>query len=71
MEQSTNNSMLDFLNDIQTFKGIGSEAKLMREVVDIETWLNEEFYSGPAAHQLYPYWKRAIIDVFTSKERIN
>lgn len=71
MEQSTNNSMVDFLNDIQTFKGIGSEAKLMREVVDIETWLNEEFYSGPAAHQLYPYWKRAIIDVFTSKERIN
>lgn len=71
MEQSINNSMIDFLNDIQTFKGIGSEAKLMREVVDIETWLNEEFYSGPAAHQLYPYWKRAIIDVFTSKERIN
>ena len=77
MEESTDNELkekysdISFMNDIKNFKGIGSEAKLVRKVVDIETWINEEFYSGPSAKQLYPYWKAAIIKSFSSPVRIN
>ena len=69
MEQDT--QLRELFNSISEFKGIGREAKLVRPVVDIETWLNEEFYSGPAAYQIYPYWKRAIIEVFSSPVRVN
>ena len=61
----------ELFENTRDFRGVGKEAKLVREIVDIETWLAEEFYSGPASYQLYPYWKRAIIEVFTSHERIN
>lgn len=73
LEQDTNksDSTQEFFESLSKFKGIGNEAKLVRKVVDIETWLNEEFYSGPSAKQLYPYWKKAIIKVFTSPVRIN
>ena len=72
MEQDTSKQSLDnFFNAIDSFRGINSEAKQVREVVDIETWLSEEFYSGPSAKQLYPYWKNAMIEVFNSPERVN
>ena len=73
LEQDTSksDSTQEFFESLSKFKGIGNEAKLVRKVVDIETWLNEEFYSGPSAKQLYPYWKKAIIKVFTSPVRIN
>lgn len=73
MEEVKNevNSNEDFFNSLRNFKGIGTEAKQVRKIVDIETWLSEEFYSGPSARQLYPYWKKAIIEVFNSPERIN
>lgn len=68
---NSNNKATSFLDQIKEFKGIGSEAKLTRPIVDIDTWLSEEFYSGPSARQLYPYWKNAIKKVFNNKERIN
>lgn len=58
-------------DSVREYRGIGTEAKLVRDIVPIETWLNEEFYSGPSSRQLYPYWKAAIIKVFTSPVRIN
>ena len=67
----SNNQVDDFFESLKEFRGITSEAKLVRKIVDIETWINDEFYSGPSARQLYPYWKRAIIKVFTSPVRIN
>ena len=68
LEQSKTEKLFERITD---FRGIGKEAKLVREVVPIETWLNEEFYSGPSSSQLYPYWKNAIIKVFNSPKRIN
>ena len=68
LEQSKTEKLFEQIAD---FRGIGKEAKLVREVVPIETWLNEEFYSGPSSSQLYPYWKNAIIKVFNSPKRIN
>lgn len=61
----------DFFHKLEEYKGIGTSAKMIRQPVDIETWLNEEFYSGPSSKQLYAYWKRAIIKVFNSPTRIN
>ncbi len=61
----------NFFNAVDSFRGINNDAKQIREVVDIETWLSEEFYSGPSAKQLYPYWKKAMIEVFNSPERVN
>ena len=72
MEETVNsNQVEEFFDSLKEFKGIGTEAKLVRNIVDIETWLNEEFYSGPASHQIYPYWKKAIIEVFNSPVRVN
>ena len=66
-----NKELRDFFNKLEEYKGIGTSAKMIRQPVDIETWLNEEFYSGPSSKQLYAYWKRAIIKVFNSPTRIN
>ena len=71
IEQGLNEQVNDFFSELQDFKGIGTEAKLVRKIVPIETWLSEEFYSGPSAKQLYPYWKKAIIKVFNNPVRIN
>ena len=72
MESTLNNNNIDSMfNTIDEFVGISKEAKLIRKIVDIRTWLSEEYYSGPASYQIYPYWKNAIIKVFTSPVRIN
>lgn len=70
-EVKEKNNLQVFFDGITEFRGIGKEAKLLRNIVPIDTWLNEEFYSGPSARQLYPYWKQAIIKVFSSPVRIN
>ena len=71
IEQGLSEQVNDFFSELKDFKGIGTEAKLVRKIVPIETWLSEEFYSGPSAKQLYPYWKKAIIKVFNNPVRIN
>ena len=70
-KDSKQDNIDELITSIKEFRGIGKEAKLLRKVVPIETWLSEEFYSGPSASQLYPYWKQAIIKVFSSPVRIN
>ena len=67
----TNADLKNFFDKLNEYKGIGTSAKVIRQPVNIETWLNEEFYSGPSSKQLYPYWKNAIIGVFNSPIRIN
>lgn len=36
----------------------------IREIAPIEEWVNSEYYIGPDARSLYPFWKDFIIDVF-------
>lgn len=38
-----------------------SKAKQIREIVPIEVWLNSSYYLGNMANDLYPYWKRKLI----------
>jgi hypothetical protein len=39
----------------------------VREVVDIKTWLESEYYVGPDCARIYDYWKDLIAEVFDSK----
>ena len=48
-----------------------NEARLIREIVPIREWVNNPYYVGGSVNTLFPYWKRALIEVFESKEKIN
>jgi hypothetical protein len=39
----------------------------IREVVDIKTWLESEYFVGPDCIRIYDYWKELIAEVFDSK----
>lgn len=69
--KETKQELKELFIAIQEFKGIGRNATLLREPVDIDTWLSEEYYSGPDAINLYPYWKNVIKEVIGSPELIN
>ena len=68
---NTDQDVIKFFDKLKEYKGIGATAKMIRTPVDIETWINEEYYSGPSSRQIYPYWRNAIIKVFNSPVRIN
>ena len=36
----------------------------IREIVPIERWLEDSFYSGPDAMRIYPYWKDVLCELF-------
>ena len=36
----------------------------IREIVPIERWLEDSFYSGPDAMRIYPYWKDILCELF-------
>ena len=45
--------------------------KQVRKIVPIREWISSEYYLGPFANDLYPYWKEQIINIFESPVRIN
>lgn len=61
----------DFFNELLDYKTGRTEAKLIRPIVPIEKWINSEYYVGPDAPNIYPFWKKHIINIFNSKEKIN
>lgn len=52
-------------------KGKKRTAKLVRPIVPIREWLESEYYLGPFAHDLYPYWKEQLINIFESPVKVN
>ena len=36
----------------------------IRDIVPIERWLEDSFYSGPDAMRIYPYWKDVLCELF-------
>lgn len=58
-------TQLEFINNLLstviTQEEEVTEAKQIREVVPIEAWLNSTYYLGNMAKDLYPYWKRKLI----------
>lgn len=39
----------------------------VRPIVPIEQWIESEYYIGPDAKAIYPYWKEVICDIFDEK----
>ena len=64
--------LMDLVNDAQKIKRGKSEPKLIRKIVPVEQWLEDEYYIGKSGMYLYPYWKKEIIDVFgTNRGKYN
>ena len=59
--------LVETLTDIKEVKG----AHLIRPIVPIEQWINSEYYVGPDAKNIYPFWKQHIINIFNSPVKIN
>lgn len=72
--ESTNNGLFidDFernllvkaLNQTKLDKTELIKPKQIREIVPIEKWLEDEFYSGADAIRIYPYWKDVLCKLF-------
>ena len=52
-----------------------SECRQVRDIVPIETWITSDYYVGPDASSLYPFWRDFIVDIFRDtrkpEEKIN
>ncbi len=65
------NSLDSLVNTLIDMKDEEKKSARLREVVPIEEWINSEYYVGPDALSIYPYWKQHIINIFNNKVRIN
>lgn len=45
------------------------EWRLIRDIVPIEEWINDEYYLGREVHDIYPYWKERIVEIFNKEDR--
>lgn len=70
MNDSQNN-LEGLLNTLIDMKDEEKKAVRLREIVPIDEWINSEYYVGPDALSIYPYWKQHIINIFTSPVKIN
>lgn len=68
MQQNSLNTLIDTIIDM---KDSEKKAARIRDIVPIEEWINSEYYCGPDALSIYPYWKRHIINIFNSPVKIN
>ena len=72
MQEYTQQTGLENLVDtLVAMKDSEKKAAKLREPVPIEEWLDSEYYVGPDALSIYPYWKQHIINIFNSPVRIN
>lgn len=58
------NKLKILLNEVKHLKYESSKARQVRDIVDIETWLEDPYYSGPDNYKIYPYWKEALKQIF-------
>lgn len=68
-QQST--GLEELVDTIVQMKDAEKKAAKIRNIVPIEEWLDNEYYVGPDALSIYPYWKKHIINIFNSPVRIN
>lgn len=65
------NGLNNLIDNLIEMKDKDSKVFQLREIVPIEEWINSEYYAGPDAKSIYPYWKQHIINIFNSPVRIN
>lgn len=61
----------NLVDTLVQMKDTEKKAARIRDIVSIEEWLDNEYYVGPDALSIYPYWKQHIINIFNSPVRIN
>ena len=71
MENLKQNNLENLVDTLIDMKDSEKKAARVRNIVPIEKWINDEYYVGPDAVSLYPFWKRHIINIFNSPVRIN
>lgn len=69
--QNKDKALEDLLNSLVEMKDSEKKAARIRDIVPIEEWINSEYYCGPDALSIYPYWKQHIINIFNSPVMIN
>ena len=60
----------ELLQDANELRAQSGSAKLVREIVPIETWLEREYYVGQDGLYLYDYWKDQMKDIFNPKREL-
>jgi hypothetical protein len=65
------NSLVDLVDTLVEMKDSEKKAARLRNIVPIEEWINSEYYCGPDALSIYPYWKDHITKIFNSPVMIN
>lgn len=70
-KDSQNNALASLVDTIVDMKDSERKAARVRDIIPIEQWINDEYYVGPDALSIYPYWKQHIINIFNSPVRIN
>ena len=71
INQDMQNEMISLIDTIINMKDTEKKAARIRDIVPIEQWINDEYYVGPDALSIYPYWKQHILNIFNSPVRIN
>ena len=65
-------SRLDSLIDeLLAMKEGERKAQLVRKIVPIEEWINNEYYCGAEVFNLYPFWKKHLLNIYNSPVKIN
>lgn len=70
----TEEEILKIADAFATVKKQGkAKAKLVREIVPIRQWINSEYYASRDIHNLYPFWKEKMIEIFErpDDEKVN
>lgn len=58
------------LSQVRYDKFDAVKPRQIREVLPFKQWINDTYYSGPDALNLYPYWKNKLSEVFDSGRNI-
>ena len=72
VQESNVVSRLDSLIDeLLAMKEGERKAQLVRKIVPIEEWINNEYYCGAEVFNLYPFWKKHLLNIYNSPVKIN
>ena len=72
VQESNLVSRLDSLIDeLLAMKEGERKAQLVRKIVPIEEWINNEYHCGAEVFNLYPFWKKHLLNIYNSPVKIN
>lgn len=71
-KKATKSNALDgIVDNLLQMKEGERKAQLVRPIIPIREWLNNEYYCGAEVFNLYPFWKEHLIRIYESPVLIN